>query len=163
MRHHLLTGLALVGLFFVTVGCEPKENDKCIKPGDCGDKMFCVEQFCKTPESANAFCKSDARHSARCESDGACTYDSGQCVAGSAADCGESKGCKKDGRCTFDAEAKACRLASTEDCKKSEFCSELKRCLFDEATKACVPGSDEECKAQSDCKLAAAWRDPPGE
>ena len=151
----MLSLVVVTGLFATGIGCEPQVNDKCLKPGDCGESLLCIDSHCITKESANERCKTHHRFKGGCEKNGACTWKEGQCAPASEADCLQSSGCKADARCTFNGKD-GCILTSDEDCKKSESCSKLSRCSFDKETKKCVPGSDAECKNQADCKHAAA-------
>jgi len=151
-RHWLLLALTVL---FTTLGCEPQELDKCVKPGDCGTKLMCVNSRCLSQEAASDRCRRNDQYSKACEKRGECTWKEGKCIVGGAEDCKNSKGCKADATCTYDGKS-ACVIGGDHDCKSSEFCTTLQRCMHDKATKKCVPGSDTECKAQTDCKAAAA-------
>ncbi len=154
MWNHKVLTFALISLL-AALGCEPKELDKCVKQGDCGTKLFCVNTRCLSQKAANDRCKNNERYTKACAKRGECTWKDGKCIVSGPEDCKNSKGCKVDATCTYDGKG-ACVIGSSDDCKSSEFCTKLRRCLRDKATKKCVPGSDKECKFQTDCKAAAA-------
>ena len=113
--------------------------------------LYCATQIAL---SAPGPCK----HTRGCQLSGACSSESGSCIAAKREDCLNSRWCLVLGQCSL--VNRACVVAKREDCLRSRMCKEMGHCSLSQGElgalsqkRTCQASTDDDCSASRACTI----------